>query len=315
MLTFLLLALTSFLNPFNSVAHASLDRCIQESIPMTIQGQSPYVKLKLQSSGKNYSGDFLVDTGTTFSSVDHQAIGLAFSNTPAYFTADAFFFFGSWMNPTFALQDHSNQNGTLKQAGILGTDFLASLDHAFDFETNQMHRIHFNTECTSSYLREQGMIELQSNTTLANVPTVPIQLGGVTALAQIDTGYNDSYYSFAININRAYEALLIQNQVHLFALPHLDQVLSTCVAGVYETVKAYRLPHSLHFNFLARDGSEVQSQNEVHIFVKDTPPQAKICGGIGTWEKPAAQLGGSFLKSIKHSVFKAGLKEVWFSNQ
>jgi hypothetical protein len=43
------------------------------------------------------------------------------------------------------------------------------------------------------------------------------------------------------------------------------------------------------------NGSAVRRFQGVTLFLKDTPPAARRCGGIGTWDRPAAQLGASFV--------------------
>ena len=55
----------------------------------------------------------------------------------------------------------------------------------------------------------------------------------------------------------------------------------------------------------------VRSEPGVTRFVKRTPPAARVCGGIGTWPQPAAQLGASFFAggSLVVDPFSA---RVWF---
>ena len=86
---------------------------------------------------------------------------------------------------------------------------------------------------------------------------------------------------------------------------------SDLCAGVAEPVRAYRLPEGVGLELVGGDGRAVRRLEGVTLFVKDTPAAARSCGGIGTWERPAAQLGAS--------VFNAGTlvvdpfaQQVWF---
>ena len=47
------------------------------------------------------------------------------------------------------------------------------------------------------------------------------------------------------------------------------------------------------------------------IFVKHTPQAAKVCGGIGTWTVPAAQIGTSFFIDAAAVVFDPPRHRVW----
>ncbi|AGP37177.1 hypothetical protein [Sorangium cellulosum] len=42
---------------------------------------------------------------------------------------------------------------------------------------------------------------------------------------------------------------------------------------------------------------------DVMLFLKDTPPEARQCGGIGTWSIPAAQVAASFYVDARRLVF------------
>lgn len=94
--------------------------------------------------------------------------------------------------------------------------------------------------------------------------------------------------------------------------PSAFPTLSTCVSGVSENVKAYKLPTGTSFAIIGVDGDPVVVRSDVHIFLKQTPLQAKSCGGIGTWQIPAAQIGASFLIDSKKIVFDPYKSKVWF---
>ena len=45
--------------------------------------------------------------------------------------------------------------------------------------------------------------------------------------------------------------------------------------------------------------------------LKDTPPGARQCGGIGTWSIPAAQVAASFHVDARRIVFDPYTSRVW----
>jgi hypothetical protein len=119
----------------------------------------------------------------------------------------------------------------------------------------------------------------------------------VQAIAQIDTGYDDSRQGRSININTALFDQLRRAGVPLVARPDISLQLSTC-AGVAEPVEAWQLAPGTAFGFVDTTGAShdpVEPGGPITLFLKRTPAAAAVCGGIGTWAQPAAQLGASFV--------------------
>ncbi len=143
-----------------------------------------------------------------------------------------------------------------------------------------------------------------------NIPTVPVRIGHSLAVAQIDTGYDDGRHSPSVNINRAWLAALRAAGVKPQRWPEADLSLSTC-AGVAEQVWAYRLPEGLALELVGSDGRAVRRLEGVTLFLKDTPAAAGRCGGIGTWQQPAAQLGASVVNDGT-LVVDPFAQRVWF---
>jgi len=129
-----------------------------------------------------------------------------------------------------------------------------------------------------------------------NVPTLPLRIGPVQAVAQLDTGYDDSRQAPAININTALFDALRQAGVALTPRPDIALQLSTCVPGVFEAVEAWQPAPGTALGLVDEQGALLpKGARQVTLFVKRTPAQAAVCGGIGTWARPAAQLGASFV--------------------
>ena len=92
--------------------------------------------------------------------------------------------------------------------------------------------------------------------------------------------------------------------------PEADLSLSTC-AGVPEPVRAYRLPQGSALELVGSDGRAVRRLEGATLLLKDTQEAARSCGGIGTWQQPAAQLGASVVNDGT-LVVDPFAQRVWF---
>jgi hypothetical protein len=220
-------------------------------------------------------------------------------------------FFGPLAPLSLNVQDHSGIRGPLPQAGLIGTDLLSNHVWTLDYANGLLHRADQASFCADGELRQAGFQPLSSAgyfgtnaATLScpaaprrgpcpNIPSIPVRIGSSMAVAQVDTGYDDGLHSPSLNINRAWFNQLARS-VRLEPHPEANLTLSTC-AGVSEQVLAYRLPLGKAVELVGSDGSAVRRLQGVTLFLKDTPPAARRCGGIGTWDGPAAQLGASFV--------------------
>jgi hypothetical protein len=71
------------------------------------------------------------------------------------------------------------------------------------------------------------------------------------------------------------------------------------------------LPAGQQVELLSSDGGSAHSLAGVTLFLKDSPAPARRCGGIGTWSRPAGQLGASFVNSGT-LVVDPSRQQVWF---
>ncbi len=298
--------------------------CFNETRELKTGSLMPYTKVKVGHA----EGYFLIDFGTTASTIDtNNFIGakplLAANSTNKF---DNFDFFGSWGTVMLKIQDHSNIQGlgTIKQAGIIGTDFLCFNTFLLDYTNSQLLRGNSDLQCSDSTLNYEGFkpvstagfysndLQNLNNTCTPNIPTVPIKIGNANAVAQIDPGYDDRLYRHSININQAFFKLIKENGITLIENPQASFSLSTCVSGIKENVKAFKLPTNINFSILGIDGNPIIIHSDVNIFLKETPLEVKSCGGIGTWTIPAAQLAASFLIDAKKVIFDPFEEKVWF---
>lgn len=306
-----------------SAAAATLAQpdCLGERQPLTVASQMPYA---LAGVGGR-QGYLLLDFGASVSSI-----------TPANFQGGPpqplpgtsnrftdFVFFGSWgsvqlqVQPRPAVQWLRTADGqaSLRQAGVIGTDFLARNIYTLDYPGGHLWRAAAGGFCSDPALAAAGYHPVSTRDYYgsnpaglscplagaaaggcANIPTVPVRIGPVQAEAQLDTGYDDSRQPDAVNINGALFDALRAAGVHLEARPDIALQLSTCVAGVSERIEAWSLPRGVPFGLVDTGGRLVpRPAGAITLFVKRTPPAAAACGGIGTWLRPAAQLGASFV--------------------
>ena len=304
-----------------------LPSCFGEAQPLVVSSQMPYALVTL--AGRQ--GYFVLDFGATFSTVVPEAFFGPLKPRPLPGLTDTyadFNFFGSWGRVRLPAGGGSGLRGSVPQAGILGTDFLAAHIYTLDYPQGRLHRAGQGRFCTDEAQRAEGFAALSTRDYYAdgpgrltcpragspacpNVPAVPVRIGPVAAVAQLDTGYDDSAQPLSVNINVALFDALQKAGVRLQPRPEIALQLTTCQPGVSEAVDAWQLPPGTALGFVGTSGRVVRSEAGVTLFVKRTPPAARVCGGIGTWPQPAAQLGASFFAggSLVVDPFSA---RVWF---
>ncbi|KJD34592.1 hypothetical protein PK35_02070 [Tamlana nanhaiensis] len=295
-----------------------------EKYPLKLGQTTPYAK----ASVGNFEGYFLVDFGTTNSTIDTNNFinGKPFATQNTSNQYANFNFLGPWGTVSLYHQNHANINGlnNFKQAGIIGTDFLTTNIYTLDFQNKAIYKSNSTQFYTNKTLDSLGFKAASTigyyandysklnNDCTANIPTIPVKIGKISATAQIDSGYDDAKYQHSININQAFFNALIDADIYLVENPSANITLSTCVSYYSEAVKAYTLPEGVQFSITSIDGSPIFLTSDVNIFLKQTPPEAQTCGGIGTWKIPAAQLGASFLMDSKKVIFDPFQSKVWF---
>lgn len=296
--------------------------CLGERQPLTVASRMPYALVGV--GGRQ--GYFLLDFGASVSSItpgNFQGEPPAAPAEAAGGRYDDFTFFGRWgsvtllQQPQPAVQALRSADGraSFRQAGVIGTDFLAQHVYTLDYRGGHLWRAAPGAFCGDVALQAVGYRPVSTREyygsapgalscprALAapggcvNIPTVPLRIGRIEAVAQLDTGYDDSRQPFSVNINGALFDALKAAGVRLTPRPDIAIQLSTCVAGVSERVEAWRLGAGTPAGIVDSAGRLVADQGRaVTLFVKRTPAAAAVCGGIGTWREPAAQLGASFV--------------------
>jgi hypothetical protein len=250
-------------------------------------------------------------------------------------TLPTFAFFGPQGSVTLTTEDFSGIQGSVRQAGIIATDFLSEGIFTLAYGAATVFDATPTSFCSDAAMTHAGFAPLTTkgyyendlsmlvpyttvdsmgaaNSTVEDVPTVAVQLAGAPALAQLDTGFDDSVDKFSVNINEAFlAAIQAKNPAALVRDMTLDETLSTCVNNVNEPVLGYRLAPGISFDFVGVGAAVVRSYPGAVIFVKDTPAAAQDCGGIGSWTVPAAQVAASFYNDMGIIAFDPYHEQVW----
>ncbi len=268
-------------------------------------------------------GWFLLDFASTLSSIDPTGF---VGGTPAPLDgyenlfAD-FTWFGGWGQVWLTVFPHRTV-GAIHEAGVLGTDFLALNVYALDYSAGRVFRAD-GAGCDELTLRAAGLKPLTTEgwyssdwTTLpggrANVPTVPIAVGEARTIAQLDSGFEDGVVPNAVNINDAMFEAIAAAGVTLERDFERDLLLTTCVGGVSEPAYGYRLPPGEAVVLVGEDGGAVARWEDAAIFLKRAPAAAAVCGGIGTWDTPGAQIGASLLNARGFVLIDPFRARIWW---
>jgi hypothetical protein len=317
----------------------ALTACLGTKKTLTISGQMPFYDVPIGT----LSGEFVLDFASTYSSIDLSAFpspgpmtsGCDASELGQVCTVADFAFFSTPGDVELVTEDFSDIMGTVRQAGILATDFLSEHILTLGYSAGLVFASPASSFCSDAQMTSAGFLPLStagfyendlsllepltdvdsagsSGTSVPNVPTVSVSVAGAKALAQLDTGFDDDVTPFSVNINPAFLAEINgANPSALVRDASLDATLTTCVEGVDETVEAYTLGAGTTFDFVADGGTVARSYASAVLFVKNTPASAASCGGIGTWTAPAAQVAASYYNDMKVIAFDPYGARVW----
>lgn len=285
--------------------------------PVRVQGRTGFFLVGLSSDGSVIRpSNFLDGQGPAPLQEHGQVQAMRFAS---------FDFFGPWDPLQLSGQD-SFITKPLPQAGIIGTNLLKSHVFTLDYAGGLLHRAEPAAFCTDASLRRAGFRPLSSRDYYGrdpsalrcpaaprrhgcpNIPTIPVRVGSSSAVAKIDTGYDDRRQP-GVTINRAWLRQLQAAGVTLRRDPDADLSLTTCT-GVSEPVLAYRLQAGTSFELVGENGQGLRRHTDVPLYLKDTPAAARSCGGIGTWDRPVAQLGASSINNGTLVVDPVGQR--WF---
>ncbi len=317
---------------------ASLGACLGATAPLTVSRNVPYVSIPIGA----YRGEFALDYGSTFSSIDLAAFPAPGPRTSGCdrallgvtCTVDGFSFFADPSPVSLVTEDFRAVAGSVRQAGIVGTDFTSLRVIALSYRASRMY-VGGAAGCSDDAWRGAGFASLSSRgffsndlsalsprgavdtgavagAHVPNVPTVPLRVGGVSALAQLDTGFDDALVPLSVNVNAAFfSAIVAADAGTLVRDAARDLSLTTCVPGLSEPVEAWTLAPGRTLEFVSDSGAVARRYAGATLFVKRTPAAARSCGGIGTWTAPAAQVAASFFVEMGSVAFDPYTSRVW----
>ena len=314
---------------------APLLGCLGTEQTLTVSSQMPYANVPVGAG----SGEFLVDFATTFSSIDLAAFPAPGPTThgcdPTKLyqtcTVDGFAFFSPPGPVQLVTESFAGFGGSVRQAGIVGTDFTSLKIMTVAYASHRLFGSDKTGFCADTALVAAGFAALPTDGYFSDrysallpmtavdssagsghvpdVPTVPVRIGGASAIAQLDTGFDDALVHFSINVNGAfYSAIVAADPGALVRDSAHDLTLSTCT-GASESVQAYKLASGRAFELVDGAGAAVRKTPDATVFVKTSSPKA--CGGIGTWTVPAAQVAASFFVDLGTMVFDPYSSRVW----
>lgn len=290
--------------------HADPARCDGQKFNLVTapQGLSPYVRL--EAGGR--SGLFQLDYGATRSSLQadfaNDRVNGGGVATVAGFSLPTF---------TSGRFDVANFHGAHKpavgQMGIVGTDFLSLLTADFSFSGGGGDVVLGPAPCDRGVLQRRGLIGIGQiryfSSDLSrvakgrpNVPVLPLDIGGIATVAQIDTGYDDRVLRPSIDINEALFQRLLAAGLPLKR--SRDIGVATCEGS--ETREVYTLPAGV-----------VAITTSTGVVVRELPDAKLVrklvngCGGIADMREPAAQLGMSAVAMLGTIVFDPKSEMVW----
>ncbi len=195
----------------------------------------------------------------------------------------------------------------VEDGGILGTDFLSKSGVVI-----APKEIEFSAKaCDPSRLVAAGFHRVDDRGffaaepalrgKVANVPVLPLRIGGIEVFAQLDTGYADRAYPFSIDINQLLLAELREQGV---ALTRIGEVkVFTCQNS--ETRDVFAAPAPLR---LGADSDAPLAKTSSYVLIPKAP---NGCGGIADWKMPGAQLSARFLDLFEAVALDGPGAAIW----
>jgi hypothetical protein len=297
-------------------AHALDAVCPGGSISLdTSLASRPFVRMQL--AGR--TGNFLVDTAASVSSVD----GAAFSLTPGSNARLEGSTFPTITGGNFTVFDWSKAPappGGL--AGVIGIDFLSLRVAEFHYDAPAPYLYVSMQRCPPHQFEDAGFTSisqdgyyssdptrLRPNT--LNIPVVFIRIGSVIAPAQIDSGFGEaSSVRGVVQVNEALFAVLRNAGIAMTPFTDISFSLTDCRGNI--STPALWQASGVPIQITTREGKALRQYEELLLEVKPTPA---ACGGIATSPEPMGQIGAEYLRRWGTVVLDPFNERVWLKAQ
>lgn len=312
-----------------------------------VNNKLPYIDIGLGCPYKNKGcnqGKFLLDYGTDTTSIDLYGFpGSKIDSLPNHIYNIYLF------NKFFSHYFYDNQDyyyyfftEGIRQAGIIGTDFLSQNIITLDyqerkaycgnnnmpiFKSDNLKKLGFVPASTKGYFSndEKKLFDLklpQKN----NNPAVPLSIGDdnnkVQCPAQLDPGYDDDVItkngrkiSNMININEAYYNALVKSKI-ISGLDKSDPIL---LPNRNSSDTLYKCIFSKKFdiNIVGENSESILPQTTLswNVYLKISTKEGLAAGGITTFPFPAAQIGASILTQCNKVIFDPFTSLIWFQQK
>jgi hypothetical protein len=286
--------------------------CPGGSIPLdTSVAATPHVRIVL--AGR--SGNFLVDTGASASSVD----GAAFSLAPGSSVQLAGSTFPTISGGNFAVFDwKSAPSPPGGLAGVIGTDFLSLRVAEFHYDAPEPYLGISEQHCSSRQFEDAGFTSISQNgyyssdptrlrPNTLNIPVVFIRVGAVIAPAQIDSGFSEtSSVRGIVQINEALLTNLRNAGVTMVPFTEVRFSITDCRGNV--ATPALWQVKGTPLQIATPEGKALVEYEELLLEVKPTPT---VCGGIATSPQPMGQIGAEYLRRWGTFVLDPFNERLW----
>lgn len=291
--------------------------CLGPSLPLRRIGDLPLVPAQV-ADGRGW---FVVDFATTLSTVDPKNLSTPVAPLPDGPDRWArFHFFGAHPGARLAPADMSIwRAGPERRAGQVGSDFLTSGTVTIDWAGGRVHFAPKGTMCANTDLLRAGLRPLSTRGYYGDthagqpgpdVPVVPIRVGTVEAVAQVDTGYDDNTFRHQVDVNQALFDAFAAAGTPLVRRPSRDVRRMSC-NGALTRNEAYILPAGHPLELVGIDGKAVVTVPDATLYLKTAATETRACGGIAFFPGPAAQLGASIVADAKRMVIDPHQGIVW----
>lgn len=282
--------------------------CSGERSPLdTSVGNTPMMTLTLDGR----SGEFLLDTGATYSAVDSKSFGM-----PAGASASlSGFSLPIATGGRFVAEDMGGYRAPAGgQRGRIGTDVLSLGVTEFHYETRPAFAVVGTATCDPATLRNAGFVEIGRYGDGANpgqgrpepgsprVPVIGLRIGLVAFPAQVDTGFDDERAPRVVQANGALIAKLRAAGVAM----HPAKGPPTLGCGG-RGISEYWQIDTASLTVRTLGGEPIGAYPPPVLQVKTD----LACGGIARFDQPFGQLGASWLLRWGASVFDGPGERVW----
>ena len=258
-------------------------------VPLDVASHGrPFVHMRLGS----VSGAFLVDTGSSFSSIDAAAYGQVAgarvsatgSSLPTVSRGD-----------DLRAADLSGVPGPSRTTGIIGTDFLSNRTTEFHYEGAEPHLVLSEAPCGDlsgrGLLRfdERGLFGPPSRTRPpdANLPSVFMRIGPVRFRAWVDTGFYEDVPGRPAGAVKANAALVAELRAAGVRLDPAGGVTSVTCDG-----RTHADPVARASEPLVEEGGD-PAAGVASPMVQEV--SADACGGPGNVRTPLGMVGVAWL--------------------